>query len=59
MTTDHLEDVNRDKRPALLLHFAAETTGIDLSDSTACLVARTTSGVGLYGCDAIVIRPLE
>ena len=55
----HIEDVNSDGQPDVLLHFAVGDTGIDLGDTAACLIARTRDGVGLYGCDAIVTRPLE
>jgi hypothetical protein len=54
--TGHLEDVNKDKRPDLLLHFDVEATGIDSTDTSACLKARTTAGVGLFGCEPIVTR---
>lgn len=53
----HLEDVNKDRLPDLLMHFEVAATGIDPDDSRACLLARTTAGVGLYGCDAITTRP--
>ena len=52
----HLEDVNKDKRPDLLLHFDVAATGIDAADTSACLKARTIGGVGLYGCEPIVTR---
>ncbi len=55
----HLEDVNRDRRRDLVLHFAVDATGIDVNDTAACLTARTAAGVGLYGCAAIVTRPPE
>jgi hypothetical protein len=54
--TGHLEDVNKDKRPDLLLHFDVAATGIDAADTSACLKARTIGGVGLYGCEPIVTR---
>jgi hypothetical protein len=54
--TGHLEDVNRDRLPDLVLHFAVRDTGIDAGDTSACLRARTRDGIGLYGCDAIVTR---
>ena len=54
--TGHLEDVNKDHRPDLLLHFEVRATGIDPGDTNACLTARTRDGIGLYGCNAIVTR---
>jgi hypothetical protein len=54
--TGHLQDVNKDKRLDLVLHFDVGATGIDPGDSSACLIARTRDGVGLYGCDGIVTR---
>ncbi len=52
----HLQDVNKDKLLDLVLHFEVAATGIDLGDSNACLLARTRDGVGLYGCDAIIVQ---
>lgn len=52
----HLEDVNRDGRRDLLLHFDTGTTGIDLGDVSACLTGRTLSGTGFFGCDAVAPR---
>lgn len=54
--TGHIEDVNRDDRPDLLLHFDVAATGIDSPDTSACLIGRTRDGVGIYGCNAIVTR---
>jgi hypothetical protein len=54
--TGHVEDVNGDKRPDILFHFAVGDTGIDFGDASACVIARTTGGVGLYGCDAVVTK---
>jgi hypothetical protein len=54
--TGHLEDVNKDRRPDLVLHFEVSATGIDVSDTAACLRARTTGGIGLYGCEAITTK---
>ena len=53
----HIEDVNRDGVPDLLLHFSVAATGIDLNDTSACVIGRTFDGVGIYGCDVITIRP--
>ncbi len=52
----HLEDVNRDQRLDLVMHFDTAGTGIDLGDTRACLIARTTPGEGVYGCDAVTVR---
>ncbi len=52
--TGHVVDVNKDGREDLLLHYATTTTGIDLGDKSACLTGRTTSGISVYGCEAIV-----
>ena len=49
----HLEDVNRDNRPDLVLHFDLSRTGIDLGDTKACLIGRLTTGEGVYACDVI------
>ncbi len=42
--------------PDLVLHFDLAATGIDLGDSNVCLLARTREGVGLYGCDTIIVK---
>ena len=52
----HREDVNRDGRVDLVLHFDVAETGIDPEDSRACLTGRTTEGVKIEGCDSIVTR---
>ena len=52
----HLNDVNRDHRPDLVLHFEVGATGIDPGDTNACLIGRTRDGIGVYGCNAIVTR---
>jgi len=49
----HLEDVNGDKRRDLVLHFDLGRTGIDLVDTKACLIGRTTAGTGVYACEVI------
>ena len=53
----HIEDVNKDKLPDLLLHFDVQPTGIDLNDTRACVIGRTLDGIGVYGCDVITTRP--
>jgi uncharacterized delta-60 repeat protein len=54
--TGHLEDVNGDLRPDLLLHYETQETGIAPGDTEACLTGRTTAGVAIQGCDRIVTR---
>jgi hypothetical protein len=49
----HVEDVNGDARPDLLLHFEVRETGIDSSDATACLTGTTLGGVSVEGCDSV------
>ena len=49
----HLEDVNRDRRLDLVLHYDLSSTGIDLGDTKACLIARTTANTGVYACEVI------
>ena len=51
--TGHLLDVNKDRSRDLLLHYEAQLTGIDAGETRACLIGRTTLGVGVYGCDEI------
>jgi uncharacterized delta-60 repeat protein len=52
----HLEDVNGDGRPDLLLHYETLETGIVLGDTQACLTGKTNSGMAIQGCDRIVTR---
>jgi uncharacterized delta-60 repeat protein len=49
----HVEDVNGDARPDLLLHFEVRETGIDRGDATACLTGTTFAGVSVEGCDSV------
>ncbi len=50
----HLEDVNGDGRPDLLLHYEVAQTGIDAGDAKACLTGETKGGVAIEGCDRIM-----
>ncbi len=52
----HIEDVNGDGRPDLVLHYEVSQTGIDLGDRTACLTGRTTANASIEGCDSIETR---
>jgi Tol biopolymer transport system component len=52
----HIEDVNGDGRPDLLLHYETSETGIDPGDTQACLTGETFDGVEVEGCDAITTR---
>jgi Tol biopolymer transport system component len=51
--TGHIEDVNGDGTPDLLLHYETNQTGIDPGDTQACLTGETFDGVEVEGCDAI------
>ena len=55
-STGHLEDVNKDKRPDLLLHYFVDATGLDLGDTSACVIGRTRDGIGVYGCGAVIVQ---
>ena len=52
----HIEDVNSDGRPDLLLHYETNQTGIDPGDTEACLTGETFDGLEVEGCDAIKTR---
>lgn len=54
--TGHLQDVNKDHRPDLVLHYELAGTGIDPADTRACLKGRTTGNIGVFGCDAITTQ---
>jgi hypothetical protein len=49
----HIEDVNRDGRPDLVLHFRTQETGIQCSDQTVQLTGETAAGGELMGSDTI------
>jgi hypothetical protein len=51
--TGHLVDVDRDRTRDLLLHYETPQIGVDAGDTKACLIGRTTLGIGIYGCDEI------
>lgn len=52
--TGHLEDVNGDLRPDLMLHYETGQTGVASGDTQACLTGKTTTGLAIQGCDRIV-----
>jgi hypothetical protein len=52
----HMDDVNGDGLRDLVLHVTTADTGLDLDDTRACLVGRTTSGLGVYGCDGVTVK---
>lgn len=54
--TGHSTDVDKDKDKDLSLHFEVVNTGIDMTDTTACIIGETTAGIGIYGCDSV--RPV-
>jgi len=51
--TGHPEDVDGDGDLDLMLHFRADSTGIDPEDAEACLTGQTLDGEEVTGCDAI------
>jgi len=53
----HIEDVNEDGKPDLVLHFHTQQSGILTSATQACLIGRTGRGLDIRGCDIIRIVP--
>jgi len=51
--TGHIEDVNGDLLPDLVLHFETSETGIDPGDTEACLTGQTFGGQNVAGCDSV------
>jgi hypothetical protein len=51
--TGHREDVDKDRDIDLLFHFTVNLTGIDITDTSACLSGKTTANRTIMGCDAI------
>lgn len=49
----HIEDVNGDGRPDLMLHFRTDETGIQCGDSEVILTGQTFGGKAIQGSDAI------
>lgn len=49
----HFEDVDRNRVLDLLLHFDVTETGIDPTDTKACLIGMGSDGIGVYGCDSV------
>ena len=49
----HIEDVNQDGEPDLVLHFKTQATGIQCGDTSASLTGETENGDPFQGSDAI------
>lgn len=49
----HLEDVNRDGKKDLVLHFRTQDTGIVCGDTSVSLTGKTSSGQAITGSDSI------
>jgi hypothetical protein len=49
----HIEDVNHDGEPDLVLHFKTQATGIKCGDTSASLTGETFDGNPIQGSDAI------
>jgi hypothetical protein len=49
----HIEDVNHDGEPDLVLHFETQATGIQCGDTSASLTGETFEGDPIQGSDAI------
>ena len=54
--TGHLQDVNGDARPDLLLQYETQQTGIRSGDTQAWVTGQTYNGVSIEGCDRIVTK---
>ena len=53
----HFEDIDNDGDTDLVLHFKTQETGIQDTDTQACLTGITLSGVPIQGCNSIQIVP--
>ena len=51
----HFEDVDSDGDTDLVLHFKTQETGIQDTDTQACLTGDTLNGTPIGGCDALKI----
>lgn len=54
---DHFEDYDGDRSGDVVVHFPTQDTGIEPTDTTACLEGHTTDGLTFHGCDSIRIAP--
>lgn len=52
----HWEDVKRDGKIVLQLHFETQETCIDVGDIQACLMGTMTNGIRIPGCAAILTK---
>ncbi len=52
----HVQDVNGDRRPDVILHFRIQATGIDIGDTNACLTGKTDRGISFQGCDTVRVK---
>ncbi|MDP2948418.1 MAG: hypothetical protein Q8P22_02630 [Chloroflexota bacterium] len=55
--TGHIQDVDGDTDPDLVLHYETGETGIDPGDIQACLTGQTFGGAAIQGCDAVRTLP--
>ena len=51
--TGHIEDVNGDSLPDLVLHFGTAQSGLVAGDTEACVDGTTFSGTPIHDCDSI------
>ena len=51
----HIEDVNGDTVPDLVLHFSTQQSGLAVGDTEACVDGKTFTGTPIHGCDAVRI----
>jgi hypothetical protein len=49
----HIEDINHDGEPDLVLHFQTQATGIQCGDTSAALIGETFDGEPIQGSDSI------
>jgi uncharacterized repeat protein (TIGR01451 family) len=53
----HVKDADGDGDNDLVFHFEVLATGIDMTDTTACLKGTASDGTGFYGCDVVTPVP--
>ncbi len=52
----HIEDVNGDTVPDLVLHFSTQQSGLAVGDTLACVDGKTFTGTPIHGCDVVTVR---
>lgn len=53
----HIEDVNGDGKPDMVVHFSTQQSDITPGDTQACVTGKTNNDLDIHGCDFIQTVP--